>query len=795
VQERLGRLPAFLEFGALLNPLLNLVLPGSDVVGSLDSQARRRRLFDLVADILIDAADERGFVLVMEDLHWMDESSMALSAQLANRVGQAPILLLFTARPTESPLGVDGAGVSRLALTELSQTESLAMVRDVLDVADLPVEIGEAIYAKTKGNPLFLEEVIHSLQAPGVLERILTASSVTRAAELAALEIPDRVQGLLMSRVDRLAPDTKEVVKAGSVVGRSFDATLLRSLDDAHLRSVAMDRAFVELVAAALVVPADGGEGSSVTFRHALVQDVAYESLAFARRRELHAEVAHCLESTQASPDHAVLVHHYSRAGNGEKTRLHAIRASESSVAVYANLEAVDYLDIALGTVHGRTPADACVRSRLEELIGDSLQTLGQHDQAIQHYLAARRRWTSDAARRSSADVLPELAPIDDADARDSLLCWKMSVSMQRGPGAYRRAVRWLDIAAEALPAHRGGLAAKILIAKSMCLCRLARYQQSLSLGEEGLTLAREEDDLGLVAYGNTVRSLALSQLGQLEEAIATSREAIAVYEQVGDLVGQALGHLNLGLSYQLTDDPREALEEMERALAIYTRLGDQNGIRLQHLNIGAVLLQLGDNDEGVRHLEQTLSSRASEDCPPLQIGWALVMLAQAYLSMKELEAADRALREGREVLEGINAESFLLDTTIVEAQVALALGDLEQAERACSEVITAARSEGAAPIEGEALRILGQVRIAQCQPEAALTELRRALTLADETCSTYSRAQVLVVLAEAEAACAEADASCEDLLSEAIRLFERMGTRGDLAEALELRERLAGTL
>ena len=173
---------------------------------------------------------------------------------------------------------------------------------------------------------------------------------------------------------------------------------------------------------------------------------------------------------------------------------------------------------------------------------------------------------------------------------------------------------------------------------------------------------------------------------------MATSREAIAAYERAGDLVGQALGHLNLGLSYQLTDNPREALEEMERALAIYTRLGDQNGIRLQHLNIGAVLLQLGENDEGVRHLEQTLSSRASEDCPPLQIGWALVMLAQAYLSMKELDAADLALRDGREVLESINAESFLLDTTIVEAQVALARGDLEQAERACSEVITAAR-------------------------------------------------------------------------------------------------------
>ena len=104
-----------------------------------------------------------------------------------------------------------------------------------------PLEVGEAIYAKTKGNPLFLEEVIHSLQAPGVLERILSASSVTRAAELAALEIPDRVQGLLMSRIDRLPPDTREVLKAGSVVGRSFDEEVLSGIDDALLRPVSLD--------------------------------------------------------------------------------------------------------------------------------------------------------------------------------------------------------------------------------------------------------------------------------------------------------------------------------------------------------------------------------------------------------------------------------------------------------------------------------------------------------------------------------------------------------------------------
>ena len=203
--------------------------------------------------------------------------------------------------------------------------------------------------------------------------------------------------------------------------------------------------------------------------------------------------MARYLESVQAPLDTPCSCTTTGSAGDGEKTRLHAVRAAESSVAVYANLEAVDYLAVALGTVRGRTARDACLRSRFEELMGDSQQTLGQHDRAIEHYLTARRRWTSNAVRTVSADVLRELSPIVDADARDSLMCWKMSVSMQRGPAAYRRAVRWLDIAVKGLPPDRRGLAAKILIAKSMCLCRLARYQQSLRLEKRAwLWLARK---------------------------------------------------------------------------------------------------------------------------------------------------------------------------------------------------------------------------------------------------------------------------------------------------------------
>jgi len=200
----------------------------------------------------------------------------------------------------------------------------------------------------------------------------------------------------------------------------------------------------------------------------------------------------------------------------------------------------------------------------------------------------------------------------------------------------------------------------------------------------------------------------------------------------------------------------------------------------------------LGEIDEGISHLQQTIAAWGTEGCPPLQVGWAFVTLAQAYLDENEIPAAEAALCQGRQILEDIDARSFLMDTGSVEAQLDLAHGDLERAEATCQRVIAEARSAGAAVSEAEALRVLGQVCIAQGRPQAAIEAVEACLALTDAAGSQFPRGLALVVLAQAKAACEGGDAACEDLLSEAIRLFERMGTRSELQRALAVRERLA---
>ena len=585
-----AHLPDLNEFGPLLNPLLNLALPPSPVVDTLDVQSRREKLFELITGMLTVAAGDAVHVIVLEDLHWMDDSSIALAGYMAGQIHRAPIMLLLTTRPMDVPRPLEQAGVPLVSLVELTEAESLSMVREALGVKELPDEVGEAVYAKTRGNPLFLEEVIHSLQAPGVLDRILSASSVTRAAELAALEIPDRVQGLLMSRIDALPADTRTVLKAGSVVGRAFDRSILGGIEDEVLGEVPLDRAFDELIEATLVVPSEGYEQTTaVTFRHALVQDVAYESLPFSRRRDLHGRIARHLEATQASPDHPLLVHHFRNAGEDEKTRLHSILAARDSKAAGASLEAVDYLELSLTTVRGSTPRAACLRSRIEELMGESLEFARPRD-APDAYIRARRRWASPRVRQSSETVLREVAPIEDQPARESLLCWKAAMSLARGLSEYERSLRWFEKAGSALPVDRLELATRILYGRGAALFRLGRMKESMEAGRKAVELSQTVRDpavrgLALVGLANVYDGL-----GMLQEGDDCLVKAIELFEQGNDIAGHALAHSNLGHTKYLLGDFRAALEHTETALGLYARAGLVMGMANMHMNMAGVL-------------------------------------------------------------------------------------------------------------------------------------------------------------------------------------------------------------
>lgn len=784
--------PDMNEFASLLNPLLSLSFTASEVVSSLDVQSRRERLFEIVTQLLTASCSAQGQVLLMEDVHWADDSSLALMGHLADHIGAARLLLLVSTRAADD-LPELPPSATILSLGELSREDSLGLIRTSLDAPDLPEAVADAVHAKTRGNPLFLEEVIHSLRGPGVMARILDASSVAQAAELAALAIPDRVQGLLMSRLDALPEDEREVLKVAAVVGREFGRSVLTGLRSLPVEATALGPLLGNLDRAALIASTGGGAvggGAAFRFRHALLQEVVYDSLPYAWRREIHGEVAAFLEAASEQPDHGLLVHHYRQAGNKERLRVNAVRAAESSQAVYAFREAIDYLGIALGTVQAPTPPQASLRSRLEELTGDCLESLARHDEAVESYVRARRRWASPSARAAAPTALAEVAPLSDLEAHASDLCRKIAMCLERRHSDYRRALRWLEKAEEALPRGRTALASRLQVTRGVIFFRLGRFEEALTHGERGLALARSDGDELLQAYALGMLVNPLVGLGLLQRSIETCLEAVALYEQAGDLAGQASGHGNLAACYQLVGNLRDSLVHQEISLELNRRLSYHTGVSIAHNNMAEVLLQLGQTAQAIEHLQEVVDAWEERKMPPALVGFAFVNLSKALLRRRELVEARRALEEGHRLLVHAKARGLLIEADLQGAKLLLSEGRLDEARSACQEVIGAARAAGAKVGEAHGLSLLGRLELTCRNLAAAEEHLRCSIALAQDTGADYEKGLALLTLSELYALSfsAEPDRYAAPLI-EAVALFEKMGAEHDLRRACELRD------
>jgi class 3 adenylate cyclase len=377
---------ASLETAPLLNPLLGLSIPQNDVVRSLDNENRRRRLFELIAELLQAAAADIPFAIILEDLHWADYSSLQIVNYIATTLRSSRILMCLTHRPKkEIALDLSPSSTVAFQLGDLPKHAALQIIQTVVGRTELPDGIVETILSKSQGNPLFLEEIARSMWQSGTLDRLLSLSSSSLAVELASLEIPDRIQSLLMSRVDTLNPATKEVLRAAAVVGNTFDFPTLQSLLDLRPGGIPLESRLQELARFDLISRSDDVQETVYHFKQTLIQEVAYSSLLFARRRQLHHRVASSLEETnkgKLETIYEVLVHHYNLSRDNLKTRTYSLKAADKAREVFAHDEAIEFYRLGLNSLHGKDIALVAERSYFLERIGDCYEASGHHVEA-----------------------------------------------------------------------------------------------------------------------------------------------------------------------------------------------------------------------------------------------------------------------------------------------------------------------------------------------------------------------------------------------------------------------------
>jgi class 3 adenylate cyclase/tetratricopeptide (TPR) repeat protein len=349
------------------------VTDGGRELTGFDPQVIRDRTFGALGQLLVAEAARRPLVVLVEDLHWIDQTSEDFLARLAGELPSAPIMLLVTYRPGFSPPWTGKSFASQLALRPLSATASEAIVTSVLAGGD---RAAAAIARRGEGNPFFLEE--------------LARAARDRTGDAADGAVPETVQEVLAARIDRLSADQKAALQLAAVLGREFSLDLAEEIWDGHLP---LEVLLQELKDLEFLRERHGAVERMFVFKHALTRDVAYDGMLQARRRQLHSQAGTALERSDISQRFErceLLAYHHSRSAEPARAIPYLRAAGDRAENRYANEEAIAVYSQAISLIAELGDGSfADIYGAVSESLGIVLARLSRYDAAVQAYQKA----------------------------------------------------------------------------------------------------------------------------------------------------------------------------------------------------------------------------------------------------------------------------------------------------------------------------------------------------------------------------------------------------------------------
>jgi class 3 adenylate cyclase len=349
---------------ALIVEQLSLPTGGRYALPELSPQLRKEKTLEALLAQLAGLAVQHPVLMLFEDAHWVDPTSLELLRLAIERAQRLPVLLIITARPGFTPPWPGYAHVTMLSLTRLNQREAAALVNRVADGKTLPDEVMKQILARADGVPLFVEELTKSVLESGLLRE--QDGRYVPSEPLSSVAIPTTLQASLLARLDRLAP-AREVAQIGAALGRSFSHELVSAA--APMPQLRIDDALAQLVRAELIFSRGTPPDAEYTFKHALVQDAAYSTLLRSKRQELHARIGTVLEkqfpdTVDTRPE--IVAHHFTQAGLVDPAIEYWRRAGMRSVNRFDHSEAASHFGSALDLLRQQLPSEQRDERELE---------------------------------------------------------------------------------------------------------------------------------------------------------------------------------------------------------------------------------------------------------------------------------------------------------------------------------------------------------------------------------------------------------------------------------------------
>ena len=703
LQERVEeQAPALLPWLPLLGVVADIEVPATMEVQELGEEFRKAKLEEVTVEFLARVISEPTLV-VIEDVHWMDEASADLLRHLSEHITKRPWLVCVTRRDEETgfsaPASERCTSLHPGALDERSAHELLTAATEESPLRPHDVD---ALADRSGGNPLFLLELLRAAQQAGSVE-----------------DLPGSVEAMVVAQIDRLSPHDRRLLRYASVLGASFTDDLVDALLSGE--ELSFDPSSWSRVTEFVVELGPGVR----RFRHALMRDAAYEGLPYRRRRQLHARAGEAiLASAEGSPAEfaELLSLHFFFAGSYERALEYSQLAAERAVSKFANVEAVGFFERAIDAARkvGQSLSDLAT---LFEALGDARRVMGLSREAGDSYAQACRAVEGDRVRQAGlylkrAQITPRFA------------------SFTQAIRLVRRGFRVLE-GAEGREAKEAW--ARLAVYYSGVRTKQGRYPEAESwclkvIATEGLK------DRSIIARAYYTVDLAYMASGRVDLAVYSTK-ALAIYEELGNLPLQAEVLNNMGVYAFSTGRWDRAIELYERARSINKRLGDLDEAAICSSNLGEVLCEQGRLDEAADALKIPLRMFQASD-NQWDMAFVKEFLGRVAARKGRFEDAERFLSDALAAFEEVGDKDQVIETEARIAEMLLFRGDWADALRRAQDTIKKAEALESVSLSTPLLfRIVGLVATCEGRFDAAEEALEASLDKARARKADYEAA------------------------------------------------------
>jgi predicted ATPase len=586
----------------------------------------------------------------------------------------------------------------------ISNTENI--IKSVTGAAHLPERLGKLIHEHTNGNPLFIEEVCYSLIEEGVI--VVNGEEATLTQSLSKLSLPDTVQAIIRTRLDRLNNNTKEAIRLASVIGRVFGQRILEELYSVQFE---LSKSLEELKTAEVIQQTRILPEAEFTFRHVMTQAVVYETLLLQRRKEIHGAIGQAIEelySERLDEQLPILAHHYIRSNRHDKAIEYALLAGDQAAGLFANKEATAFYEQAFAI------SQACPESsrtkkwqinaalklasvgitrqdierdlkNLEQVSGLAEKLNDQHSLARIFYWLGRIQyvlWSPQAAMQYAKKSLLIAESLKDEVLAAPPVNLMGRVYYQLSD--FNKAIQFLERSVEQM--RTIGNSAEECTASALSgyvLAFLGEFDRAFIHANHSIQLSKKIQNPFAQANAYHLRGCICDQQGEWTKAIKDYEKAIHIAETADDLFRIYLVKSWMGRAQAMIGEFSWGKELLEESLSLAEKIGTKFWLAWQKTALAACLFLLGELETGSQLCQEAICI-GEETSDKYVVAFAKRTFAEILYSLKpaDPEVADRAILEAIRIQQEIDAKPEMARSYVSYAYLLTGMGKEEKAKK-----------------------------------------------------------------------------------------------------------------